>query len=174
MRIRTNSFMIAIVCLFVSVSAFGQRVTGSIDGRVTDPSGAILPGVEVTVTNESTAQTRVVVTNETGLYNVPLLTSGAYSVQASLPGFRTEVRRGIVVEVDRNARVEIQLQVGEISEKVEVMADAPLVQVDTSSLGQVIDAQRVAQLPLNGRDFLQLASLTPGVQPNSEGSNLST
>jgi Carboxypeptidase regulatory-like domain/TonB-dependent Receptor Plug Domain len=174
MRVRTNSCMSAVVCLFLSVAAFGQRVTGSIDGRVTDPSGAILPGVEVTVTNESTSQTRAVVTNETGLYNVPLLTSGTYSVQASLPGFRTEVRRGIVVEVDRNARVEIQLQVGEITEKVEVMADAPLVQVDTSSLGQVIDAQRVAQLPLNGRDFLQLASLTPGVQPNSEGSNLST
>ena len=95
MSVRTNSFMIAVVCLFLSVSAFGQRVTGSIDGRVTDPSGAILPGVEVTVTNESTSQTRVVVTNETGLYNVPLLTSGTYSVQASLPGFRTEVRRGI-------------------------------------------------------------------------------
>ena len=174
MRMRTISFMIAVVCLLLCVSAFGQRVTGSIDGRVTDPSGAILPGVEVTVTNESTGQTRVVVTNETGLYNAPLLTSGTYSVQASLPGFRTEVRRGIVVEVDRNARVEIQLQVGEVTEKVEVMADAPLVQVDTSSLGQVIDAQRVAQLPLNGRDFLQLASLTPGVQPNSEGSNLST
>src|SRR5207302_4011155 len=119
-------------------------------------------------------QTRSAVTNEAGLYTVPLLPSGTYTVQALLPGFRTEIRRGIVVEVDRTARVEMQLQVGDIAEKLEVVADAPLVQVDNSSLGQVIDAQRVAQLPLNGREFLQLASLTPGVQPNSEGSNLST
>lgn len=174
MRTRIIPWMIAVAYFFLSLAAFGQRVTGAIDGRVTDPSGAILPGVEVTVTNESTGQTRTAMTNETGFYNVPLLPSGTYSVQASLPGFRTELRRGIVVEVDRNARVEIQLQVGAITEKVEVVADAPLVQIDTSALGQVIDAQRVAQLPLNGRDFLQLASLTPGVQPNSEGSNLST
>jgi hypothetical protein len=174
MTTRGVVWMVIFVCLLISTPVYGQRVTGSIDGRVSDASGAILPGVELTVTNESTGQTRTAITNETGLYNVPQLSSGTYSVQASLPGFRTEVRRGIIVEVDRNARIEIQLQVGEVAEKVEVVADAPLVQVDTSALGQVIDAQRVAQLPLNGRDFLQLASLTPGVQSVSEGSNLST
>lgn len=174
MTTRILAFAIVAAFSFLSSIGLAQRVTGAIDGRITDASGAILPGVEVTITNESTAQARVVVTNESGLYNVPLLVSGTYSVQASLPGFKTEVRRGVIVEVDRNARVEIQLEVGEISEKIEVTADAPLVQVDSSALGQVIDAQRVAQLPLNGRDFLQLASLTPGVQPVSEGSNLST
>src|SRR5262249_7542210 len=89
-------------------------------------------------------------------------------------GFKTELRRGITVEVDRNARVDAQLQVGNVTESVEVTADAPLIQTDTSSLGQVIDTRRVAELPLNGRQFLSLATLTPGVQPNVEGSNLST
>src|SRR5215467_2836119 len=165
---------LALVILVFAPFAGAQAITGTIEGRVTDVSAAVLPGVDVTITNESTGQVRSSVTNETGLYNVPLLPPGTYSVQASLPGFRSELRRGLLLEVDRTARVEIQLQVGEVSEKIEVMADAPLVQADNSSLGQVIDTQRVAELPLNGRQFLQLASLTPGVQPNSQGSNLST
>lgn len=154
--------------------AIAQRITGSIDGRVQDASGAVLPGVEITVTNDATQQARTTITNETGLYNVPLLPSGTYSVRASLTGFRTELRRGIQVEVDRNARVDLQLQVGDVAESMEVTADAPLIETNSSSLGQVIDTRRIAELPLNGREFLALASLTPGVQPNVEGSNLST
>lgn len=173
MRFRTT-ITVAVVFLLFTGLASAQRITGSIEGRVSDASGAILPGVEITVTNDSTQQVRTTITNETGLYNVPLLPSGAYSVRASLTGFRTEIRRGILVEVDRNARVDIQLEVGNIAESVEVTADAPLVQTDNSALGQVIDTRRVAELPLNGREFLALASLTPGVQPNVEGSNLST
>jgi hypothetical protein len=162
------------VMLLMSPGVFAQRITGAIEGRVTDVSGAVLPGVEITVTNEATGQARETLTNEAGLYNAPLLPSGTYSVKAALSGFRTELRRGIQVEVDRNARVEFQMQVGAMTESMEVVADAPLVQIDTSALGQVIDRQRVADLPLNGRDFLSLATLTPGVQPNVEGSNLST
>jgi len=162
--------LISVSCL----SGFGQRITGTIEGRVTDPSGAVLPGVEITVTNEQTQQTRTSITNELGLYNVPLLQPDLYSVRVSLPGFKSELRRGIVVEVDRNARVDVALQVGNVAESVEVTADAPLIQTDTSALGQVIDTRRVAELPLNGRQFLSLATLSPGVQPNVEGSNLST
>ena len=173
MRSRTTIFIL-MVCFMLSSAAFGQRVTGSIDGRVTDTTGAVLPGVEVTVTNDATGLTRTILTNEIGLYNVPLLASGIYSVHVSLPGFRTELRRGVRVEVDRTARVEVQLEVGVVTETVEVTADAPLVQTDNSALGQVIDSQRVAQLPLNGRNFLDLASLTPGVVPHSEGSNFAT
>jgi hypothetical protein len=158
----------------VAVSGFGQRITGTIEGRVTDPTGAVLPGVEVTVTNEQTQQNRPTLTNELGLYNVPLLPPGTYSVRISLPGFKTELRRGVIVEVDRNAKVDVRLEIGNVAENVEVTADAPLIQTDTSSLGQVIDTRRVAELPLNGRQFLSLATLTPGVQPNVEGSNLST
>ena len=173
MRTRTTIFML-LVSFMLSSAAFGQRVTGSIDGRVTDTTGAVLPGVEVTVTNDATGLVRNILTNEIGLYNVPLLSSGIYSVQVSLPGFRTELRRGVQVEVDRTARVEVRLEVGVVTETVEVTADAPLVQTDSSSLGQVIDSGRVAQLPLNGRNFLDLASLTPGVVPHSEGSNFAT
>ncbi len=173
MRIR-STLLLLIMVFTLALAGFGQRITGSIEGRVSDPSGAVLPGVEITITNEQTQQTRASITNELGIYTVPLLPSGSYSVKASLPGFKTELRRGILVEVDRNAKVDVQLQVGNVAESVEVTADAPLIQTDTSSLGQVIDARRVAELPLNGRQFLSLATLTPGVQPNVEGSNLST
>lgn len=173
MRSRTTIFIV-LATFMLSSAAFGQRVTGSIDGSVTDTTGAVLPGVEVTVTNDATGLTRTIITNEIGRYNVLQLQPGTYSVQALLPGFRTELRRGVRVEVDRTARVEIQLEVGVVTETVEVTADAPLVQSDNAALGQVIDSQRVAQLPLNGRNFLDLASLTPGVVPHSEGSNFAT
>src|SRR5262245_35215349 len=173
MRLRNAAMVIAVVWA-LSGTAIGQRITGSIDGRVTDPSGAVLPGVEITVTNDATQQSRNTITNETGLYSVPLLPSGAYTVRISLAGFKTEVRRGIQVEVDRNARVDAQLEVGNVTDSVEVTADAPLISTDNAALGQVIDARRVAELPLNGREFLSLATLAPGVQPNVEGSNLST
>ena len=168
---RQICIQIAIVFFVLTATAFGQRITGSINGRITDATGAVLPGVDVTVTNDATGQVRTNLTNEAGLYNVPLLISGTYTVEASLPGFRTEIRRGVLVEVDRTARVQIQLQVGVVTETVEVTADAPLVESESSSLGQVIDSKRVAELPLNGRHFLSLAALTPGVQPHSEGSN---
>src|SRR5215831_8020293 len=173
MSMRGTLFLLFAVAA-TSIAAFGQRITGTIEGRVVDPTGAVLPGVEITVTNQQTQQTRTTITNELGLYNAPLLQPGEYDVKVSLPGFKSELRRGIIVEVDRNARVDVQLQVGNVAESVEVTADAPLIQTDTSSLGQVIDTRRVAELPLNGRQFLSLATLTPGVQPNVEGSNLST
>src|ERR1044071_1929794 len=105
MRIRTALLPLLFLCS-VSVYSFGQRITGTIEGRVMDPSGAVLPGVEITVTSESTQQNRTAVTNEIGLYSFPLLTSGTYSVRASLPGVKTELRRAVVVEVDRNAQVD--------------------------------------------------------------------
>lgn len=170
MRIR-NAAIFALL-LLVPLTTFGQRITGSIEGRISDASGAVLPGVEVTVTNDATGLVRTFLSNETGRYNFPVLPPGAYSVQTSFPGFRTEIRNGVNVQVDRNARIDFELQVGQITESIEVTADAPLIETDTSSLGQVIDTQRVTELPLNGRDFLQLAVLVPGVQPVVEGSNL--
>jgi len=173
MRIRISLSLLLLIVVS-SLSGFGQRITGTIQGLITDPSGAVLPGVEITVTNEVTQQTRTSISNELGLYTVPLLQPGTYAVAATLPGFKTGVQRGVLVEVDRNARVDIRLEVGNVGESVEVTADAPLIQTDTSALGQVIDTRRVAELPLNGREFLQLAVLTPGVQPNVEGSNLAS
>src|SRR5688572_24849388 len=137
---------IAISCclalFLMSTAAFAQRITGSIEGRVTDSTGAVLPGVDVTVTNEATGQVRTTLTNESGLYSAPLLPSGTYSVRVTLAGFRSELRRGVQIEVDRNAKVDVQLEVGQVSESLEVVADAPLIQTDNSSLGQVIDRTR--------------------------------
>jgi hypothetical protein len=170
MRIRNAA--IFVLLLLVPLTTFGQRITGSIEGRISDASGAVLPGVEITVTSDTTGLVRTILTNETGRYNFPVLPPGGYTVQTSFPGFRTEIRSGVNVQTDSNARIDFELQVGQITESIEVTADAPLIETDTSSLGQVIDTQRVTELPLNGRDFLQLAVLVPGVQPVVEGSNL--
>jgi hypothetical protein len=170
MKIRNAGIFALLVLL--PITLYGQRITGSIEGRISDASEAVLPGVEITVTSDATGQVRTGLTNETGRYNFPLLPSGTYTVQTAFPGFRTEIRSGVQVQVDRNARIDFELQVGQVTETIEVTADAPLIETDTSALGQVIDTQRVTELPLNGRDFLQLAVLTPGVQPVVEGSNL--
>ena len=90
MRIQEISCTLLLMSI-MSVLGFGQRITGTIEGRVTDPSGAVLPGVEITVTNEQTQENRTNITNERGLYNVPLLPPGAYSVRAVLPGFKTDL-----------------------------------------------------------------------------------
>ena len=110
MRIR-NAGIFALLVL-VPITLYGQRITGSIEGRITDASEAVLPGVEITVTSDATGQVRTGLTNETGRYNFPLLPSGTYTVQTAFPGFRTEIRNGIQVQVDRNARVDFELQVG--------------------------------------------------------------
>lgn len=154
--------------------AGAQSFRGTIVGTVKDPSGAVLPGVDVTVTNAGTRVARAVVTNEAGDYAVPLLPPGTYSVTAALSGFKTEVRSGITLQVDQVARVDMTLQVGEVSETVEVIGDAPLINTETSTVGTVIENRKVVELPLNGRQFFQLNLLVPGASTSVQGSQNST
>ncbi len=144
-------------------AALFAQATGSITGLVTDASGGILPGVTVDVTNVETGQTRSAVTAADGFFNLPLIPPGTYSVKASLQGFRTTVRDGITVTLGGASRADLQLQVGEISETVNVTAEAPLVETTNATMGIVIDRQKVVELPLNGRNFTQLGTLIPGV-----------
>jgi len=154
--------------------AAGQSFRGTIVGSVKDSAGAVIPGVEVTVTNSGTGATRAVVTAENGEYAVTLLPPGVYSVSATLPGFKTNVRTGITLQVDQVARIDLMLQVGEVSEKVEVIGDAPLINTETSTVGTVIENSKVVELPLNGRQFLQLNLLVPGASTPVQGSQNST
>src|SRR5881396_2816088 len=129
--------------------------TAQVSGSVSDQSGAVLPGVEVTLTQTDTGLKRSVITNETGSYTMPNLPIGPYKLEASLPGFATFAQSGIVLTVGANPVINVSLSVGQVSETVEVQADAALVETRNTGVGQVIDNVRVLELPLNGRRGVQ-------------------
>src|SRR5262245_47083007 len=142
------------------VLAFLLQATAQISGTVHDQSDALLPGVEVKVTQTETGLERTVITNETGTYVLPNLPIGPYKLEASLGGFRTFSQTGIVLQVSANPVINIALAVGDVSETVEVQADAALVETRSTGVGQVMDNVRVMELPLNGRQLTQLITLS--------------
>ena len=147
-----------------AVAPVHAQTTGAILGHVKDASGAVLPGVTVTATNSATSETRMARTSADGSYSFPQLPLGDYRVRAELTGFKTVVRTGIEVSLNRNARVDITLGVGEMVEDITVIADAPLVESTTNEMGAIVDRRRIEQLPINGRNTLSLVSLVPGAQ----------
>jgi len=164
-------FFIAFLMLMSRV-AWSQAITGTILGTITDASGAVLPGVTVRAVNTGTNLTREVISNESGNYSIPNLPIGTYRVEAELPGFKKEIRTAITLELDQRARIDMSLTVGQVSESLEVTAQAPLVQTDDSSVGAVIDHTKVIELPLNGRQFESLVQLVPGAVTPAQGSHL--
>ncbi len=171
-QLKSTAILIVFV-LGIAMHAHGQVSSGAILGSVTDSSGALIPGVSITVTHQGTNQTRTAITNESGTYRVEPLQSGVYTISAELSGFKKEVRNGVRVEVDARVRMDFALQVGAVSEQIEVQASAPLVQTDDSQVNQVMDQRKIVELPLNGRNFSQLAYLTPGTFAPRPGSHLS-
>lgn len=160
---------------FIALAAAGvwaQAITGTILGSVTDASGAVLPGVTITAINTGTNQARTTITNESGVFSLPSLQIGTYRVEAELTGFKKEIRSGVTLQVDQRARIDFVMQVGQVSETLEVTAEAPLVQTDDSSVGAVIDSRKVVELPLNGRQFESLVQLVPGAVTPAQGSHL--
>jgi Carboxypeptidase regulatory-like domain/TonB dependent receptor len=160
---------LALVMSVLCPAVLAQTVGSQISGTVRDSSGAVLPGVEVSVTNTDTAAARTIVTNETGSYVVPNLPVGPYRLEASLPGFSMYVQSGIVLQVNTNPTINVVLQVGQLSESIEVQADANMVETHSNVIGQVIDTQRVGELPLNGRNVAQLIALFGAAVPNTGG-----
>src|SRR5690242_15575716 len=150
----------AFVFLSATCSVVFAQSTAQLSGTVRDVSGAVLPGVEVTATQTDTGLMRSVVTNETGSYTMPDLPVGPYRLEAALAGFRTFAQSGILLTVGANPVININLSVGQVSETVEVKADAALVETRTTGVGQVIDNTRVVELPLNGRNVIQLIVLS--------------
>ena len=140
-----------------------QTVSTDILGIVTDATGAVLPGATVVARRLATGDVRNTKSNETGNYVFPLLEIGDYEVTCSVTGFRTEVRTGITLQLQQKLRIDFQMQVGEQVEKVEVSGSASLLRTEDATLGSVIEHRRVVDLPLNGRNFGQLATLMPGV-----------
>jgi Carboxypeptidase regulatory-like domain/TonB dependent receptor len=147
--------------------ALAQQETATIAGTVRDASGAVVPGATVTVTNVRTNIAVQTQAGDDGGYVVPSLRPGDYSVTAESAGFQKTLRTGITLQVAQVARVDISLQAGQISEAVEVVAGTPLLDTLTSSRGSVVDQKKIVELPLNGRDYNQLALLSPGVLPGT-------
>jgi Carboxypeptidase regulatory-like domain len=162
--IRSRQFWPALLlALLTASSAFAQRTTASLRGTVTDQTHAIVPGVTVTVTNTATGFTRTTVTNAAGLYSVPELPVGTYRVDAELSGFKKASQTDVVLNVADDRAIDFELQPGAVSENVTVQATSPLIRTVGGDVSGVITGVQVRELPLNGRNFLQLATLMPGV-----------
>src|SRR5690242_5284247 len=160
---------IAITLILAVFTAFAQLPTGKITGIVTDATGASVSGADVEARNTATGIITKTVTNESGDYTFPVLSPGEYTVEAKKGGFETVNRSGIQLAVSQVARIDFRLKVGSTQEVVEVKATLPLLDNATASLGQVIDTRAVSDLPLNGRNFLQLAKLSTGVLETKQG-----
>jgi hypothetical protein len=145
-----------------ATAAFGQAITGTLLGTVSDSSGAVIAGADVSVKNMNTGVAYSTITGAEGYYTVPNLAPGKYSVTVQYKGFKTGISEGDVVQVEQTTRVDFTLSAGEVSEHVQVSAEVPLVQSTTSDIGSVIEAQQINSLPLNGRLFEQLVTITAG------------
>ena len=156
----TRSALLGVLFFCLTCSTVSAQSTAQVSGTVRDQSGAVLPGVEVTMTQTATGLARSVVTNETGSYVLPNLPIGPYRLEASLPGFRMFVQTGIILQVNANPEINIAMAVGQVAETVEVQADAALVETRNTGVGQVIDNVRVMELPLNGRQVTELIILS--------------
>ena len=152
-----------IVLLLFPALSYAQRTTATIRGTVRDSTQAVLPGVTVTATNEDTGLVRSVVTNTSGVYSAPDLPIGRYRVEAELSGFKKASRTGIVLRVADEFAVDFELSAGDVSEVVNVEASSTPVRILGGDVSGVITGEQVRELPLNGRNFLQLATLMPGV-----------
>ncbi len=138
--------------------------TGQITGRITDPGGAIVPGAHVTITESGTGVSRTTESNSEGYYTAPSLLPGEYSLAVDHQGFKLIVRPGLQLQVDQTLRVDFTLEVGAVSEKIVVQEQAPLLETETPSVGQVVQSKQIVNLPLLGRDAYALGELVPGVR----------
>lgn len=159
MRIACAVFGLALI---LAVPFYGQTL-GEIVGEVKDASGALIPGASVTATNVATSAARTVETNDAGLYSFPSLVPGSYRLRVEAKGFKTVMRSDIELQVQQSARIDFSLDVGQVSEAIEVKGSAALMATENATVGTVVENRRIVELPLNGRNFLQLVALSPNV-----------
>src|SRR6266576_3308401 len=164
-----------VVLALTPTPGWGQNVYGTIAGTVTDSSGAAVTGASVTLTNMDTSEKHTMETDASGNYTFVNILPGRYKIEGEKTGFKKFVRQPIIVQIESGLRVDISLQVGAQNETVEVSAEAPLLQPETTSLGQVVEQRAVTELPLNGRNPMALIGLVPGVvmQGTPSGGNSS-
>lgn len=170
-RLRSLILSLTLI-LLTSMLGQGQSTYGAISGDVLDSSGAAVPGASVTLTNVGTSEKRTQTTGGDGLYSFPNLIPGNYRVEAKKEGFKTFVRDQIIVQVQQSIKIDATMQVGTVTESVTVSGETPLLQPETSSLGQVVETRKANELPLNGRNIYTLAAISPSVVP--QGSTTGT
>jgi hypothetical protein len=153
--------MLAVLLLGASI-AVGQQVTATITGQVTDPSGAPIVGASVIARDVERGTMLKAESNSEGIYNLPRVPSGNYEVRATSKGFQTAIRTGLDLAMNQTAKVDFAMTLGQVSETVEVTAAAPLLQTQSTEVGQIIDARTNVDLPLATRNYLQLTLLAPG------------
>jgi hypothetical protein len=175
-RVRVLFFSIlpgVAVLSLLSLSAepiYAQETTATLVGNVSDASGAAASGALIKATNLGTNTTRETQSDSAGSYSLPFLPAGDYTVTASLTGFQSQKVDRLTLQVQQTARMDFKLTVGSVTESIQVAASAAVLQTENATVGTVIDSGKIVELPLNGRNFIQLAQLIPGVQPGTPGS----
>ena len=170
--VSATSVLLAVLIIAAGVKIQAQSVSiASVTGRVTDPSGAVVSSAQVKITALSTNTVYSAVTGSDGLFSFPSLSIGAYTLEVSAPGFQTYSQKGISLQVNEAAQVNVTLKVGAVSDKVEVEADVNMVQTQQNSISQVVDQERIVELPLNGRDPTQLITISGAAINHSDGTN---
>ncbi|MCA1600523.1 MAG: TonB-dependent receptor, partial [Acidobacteria bacterium] len=162
-----SSFIFFVLLFACPLATPAQQDSATITGEVKDASGGLVPQAMITVTNVGTNISVNTETNDQGSYTVASLRPGDYRVTVEKSGFNKTLRSGVTLQVNQFTRIDITLQAGQVSETVEVVDAAPLLESETSSRGSVIDQKKIVDLPLNGRDYNQLALLSPGVLPGT-------
>jgi len=161
---KLQTLLLSIVLVLTSaLSLYGQSTFGTVDGTVTDPSGATIADAQVTLTNVGTQEKRTQPTSGTGLYQFVNVAPGQYRLDITKAGFKHFARTNVVVQVQQDTHIDATLPVGQVTESVEVTAETPLLQAETSSLGQVIEERKANELPLNGRNIFNLITVSPSV-----------
>ncbi|MGH9785580.1 MAG: carboxypeptidase regulatory-like domain-containing protein, partial [Terriglobia bacterium] len=156
-------FALSVVAIFFSAVLYGQTTTAQISGTVRDSSGGIVPGAEITIRSTGTGISRTLQSDVQGRYVAPDLSIGNYEVRVGSAGFQTQVRTGVTLTVGQHAVFNFTLSPGAVLETVTVTGEAPLVETASSSVGTLVSQAQISELPLNGRDYTQLALLQPGV-----------
>src|SRR5688572_22287596 len=167
------SLFAAAIVTFLPSSTAAQVATGSIVGTVSDSSGQVVPGAQVTIRHVDRNTSTPLVTDDNGAYNALFIVPGTYEVQVGLQGFKTWRRGGLVLQVNDRLRIDAALEVGGLEEVTTVQATAPVVRSDSSEVGTVIEETAIRELPLNGRNFATLVYLVPGITPGQANENLS-
>jgi hypothetical protein len=165
---------LSLLCLLVSASLSAQTFYGSIVGTVSDSSGATIGQANVTLLNTGTGDRRTGQTDSSGNYQFVNLPPGQYRVEVEKAGFRRLIRDNVTVEVQSVVRIDAALQVGDLNQTIEVTEQTPLLQTENASLGQVVEARKVLEMPLNGRNVFSLVALVPGVVPGGQSSQTPT
>src|SRR6266704_1682465 len=147
-----RSGVLSICCLLLISGVVWAQATGQIAGTVRDETGAVIPGAEIKATQTATGAVRPAVSGEDGRYVLPTLPLGPYVLEVTKAGFTTYIQTGIVLQVDSNLTIDVPLKVGAVGEELTVQANVAQVEARSTSVGQVVDNQRVSEMPLNGRN----------------------